>query len=69
MPVESGTAMRVRVGVNKAQVKDTPTVASGAELSLEEERRLYDHYRWTTGASAQRPSSRSAWRDWRWLGG
>jgi uncharacterized protein (TIGR02271 family) len=35
---------RVRVAFVKAQIKDAPTMDPDGDLSLDEERRLYDHY-------------------------
>ena len=46
VPLEGASASgdAVRLGYDKATVKDAPNVAPDGELSPEEERRLYDHY-------------------------
>ena len=46
VPLQGASASgdAVRLGFDKATVKDAPNVAPDGELSPEEERRLYDHY-------------------------
>ena len=52
----------VMVPVAKAQVRDAPRIAADAELSLEEENRLYDHYGFACGAGGA-PTTSTEKRD------